>query len=137
VADFTTTTIWHLDAGEQRASTPSKPRKVLMLIAVAVVVFVPHRFSEPGGICRLPYNPPPPYHPPSQSPARSAIAGVATQTTFIIVSLSMHHRSSSPHHDRTVLNRDDSGQAEPDCLLASRIGATALLRRLDIECILL
>jgi hypothetical protein len=25
----------------------------------------------------------------------------------------------------------------PDCLLASRIGATVLLRRLDIECILL
>ena len=74
-----------------------------MLIAVAVVVFVRHRFSEPGGVCWLPYNPPPPYHPPSQSPARSAISGGATQTTFITVSVSMHC-SSSPHHDRTVLN---------------------------------
>ena len=29
-----------------------------MLIEGAVVVFVRHRFSEPGGLCRLPYNPP-------------------------------------------------------------------------------
>jgi hypothetical protein len=32
VADFTTTTIWHLDAGEQGASTPSKPHGVKSLL---------------------------------------------------------------------------------------------------------
>ena len=107
-----------------------------MLIEGAVVVFVRHHFSEPGGLCGRPYNPPLPYHPPSQSLARSAIAGVATQTTFITVSVSMHPLPCLTN-DRTVLNRDDSGQAEPYCLLASRIGATVFLRTLDIECILL
>jgi hypothetical protein len=97
-------------------------------------------FRTPGASCRLPYNPPP-TTPSSFRPVTRRHVPQAPEAP--------HKRRLQPSaypctnalprltHGRTVLNRDASGQADSDRLLASKIDARALLRRLETECILL